>query len=246
MPTDTVTVVVPTYNERENLPDIVPAVTGHGYELLIVDDNSPDGTGDIADALAAANPAVLVLHRPSKQGLGRAYAAGFDSCLEQGRDIVVEMDADFSHDPADLSRLVDAVRSGADLAIGSRYVAGGATPDWPLLRRLISKSGNFYARLMLGIPIKDATAGFRAYRSTALAKIPYREARASGYAFQVEMAWRSHQKGLEVVELPIVFRDRARGTSKMGLPIVLEAMRLVTVWGLGRLWRALPLTTNAG
>lgn len=246
MPTDTVTVVVPTYNERENLPDIVPAVIEHGYRVLVVDDNSPDGTGEIAEALAAAHERVSVLHRPSKQGLGRAYAAGFDHCLDQGWDIVVEMDADFSHDPGDLPRLVAAIRDGADLAIGSRYVKGGATPDWPLLRRFISRAGNLYARLMLGIPIKDATAGFRAYRSTALRDLPYQEARASGYAFQVEMAWRSHQQAQAIVETPIVFRDRARGTSKMGLPIVVEAMRLVTLWGLGRLWRALPLTPNAG
>lgn len=246
MPTDTVTVVVPTYNERENLPDIVPAVIEHGYELLIVDDNSPDGTGEVAKTLAAAIPAVSVLHRTSKQGLGRAYSAGFDHCLERGRDILVEMDADFSHDPADLPRLVAAIRQGADLAIGSRYVPGGATPDWPLLRRFISRAGNLYARFMLGIPIKDATAGFRAYRASALSGLPYRDAKSSGYAFQVEMAWRSHQQGLSVVETPIIFRDRTRGTSKMGLPIVVEAMRLVTVWGLIRLWRALPFTSNAG
>ena len=246
MPTDTVTVVVPTYNERENLPDIIPAVIELGYRLLIVDDNSPDGTGEIADALAGASPSVDVLHRPSKEGLGRAYSAGFDLCLERGSDIVVEMDADFSHDPADLPRLVEAIRGGADLAIGSRYVPGGATPDWPLPRRIISRGGNLYARLLLGIPIKDATAGFRAFRSSALSALPYREAKASGYAFQVEMAWRSHQQGLAVVETPITFRDRTRGTSKMGLPIVVEAMWLVTLWGLGRLWRALPFRPNAG
>jgi dolichol-phosphate mannosyltransferase len=145
------------------------------------------------------------------------------------------MDADFSHDPADLPRLVAAVYAGADVAIGSRYVPGGNTPDWPLIRQLISKGGNLYARTMLGIPIRDATAGFRAYRSDALRKLPYRQAEASGYGFQVEMAWRAHQTGLTIAEVPITFRDRTRGTSKMGTNIVLEAMRLVTVWGFNRL-----------
>jgi dolichol-phosphate mannosyltransferase len=148
----------------------------------------------------------------------------------------MEMDADFSHDPADLPRLVAAVESGADLAIGSRYVPGGATPDWPAFRRFISKGGNIYARTMLGIPTRDATGGFRAFRAAALRKLPYRDAEASGYGFQVEMAWRANQLGLKVVEVPITFRDRTRGTSKMGTDIVLEAMRLVTVWGFGRLF----------
>jgi dolichol-phosphate mannosyltransferase len=145
------------------------------------------------------------------------------------------MDADFSHDPADLPRLVAAIRAGADLAIGSRYVPGGSTPDWPIVRRFISRAGNIYARMMLGLPIRDATAGFRAFRAEALRALPYREARASGYGFQVEMAWRAHQRGLTITEVPISFRDRTRGTSKMGPRIVAEAMMLVTVWGLGRL-----------
>jgi dolichol-phosphate mannosyltransferase len=149
------------------------------------------------------------------------------------------MDADFSHDPADLPRLISAVEDGADLAIGSRYVPGGSTPDWPLLRQMISKSGNFYARFMLGIPIHDATAGFRAFRTEALALLPYGSAEASGYGFQVEMAWRSTQEGLKIVEIPIAFRDRTRGQSKMGLAIVVEAMWLVTIWGLGRFWESM-------
>ena len=234
MPTDRVTVVIPTYNERENLPHIVAAVTHQGYRLLVVDDSSPDGTGDLADRLAADEARMSVLHRRRKEGLGPAYAAGFDRALGDGAEIIIEMDADFSHDPADLPRLIDAIDQGADLAIGSRYVPGGSTPDWPLGRRLISKSGNLYARLMLGIPIRDATAGFRAFRAGALQTLPYREARASGYAFQVEMAMRADQSGLKVVEVPISFRDRTRGTSKMGTGIVVEAMRLVTVWGLAR------------
>jgi dolichol-phosphate mannosyltransferase len=237
--TERVTVALPTYNEAENLPDIAPAITAHGYRLLIIDDGSPDGTGAIADRLASGSRAVGVLHRPNKDGLGPAYAAGFDRALTEGADIVVEMDADFSHDPADLPRLIAAIDDGADLAIGSRYVPGGSTPDWPLLRRLISRGGNLYARIMLGIPTRDATAGFRAFRAEALRRLPYRDAEASGYGFQVEMAWRAHQLGLRIAEVPISFRDRTRGQSKMGLRIVAEAMRLVTVWGIGRIIRSL-------
>ena len=239
MSTERVTVALPTYNEAENLPDIAPAITAHGYRLLIIDDGSPDGTGAIADRLASGSRAVGVLHRPNKDGLGPAYAAGFDRALTEGADIVVEMDADFSHDPADLPRLIAAIDDGADLAIGSRYVPGGSTPDWPLLRRLISRGGNLYARIMLGIPTRDATAGFRAFRAEALRRLPYRDAEASGYGFQVEMAWRAHQLGLRIAEVPISFRDRTRGQSKMGLRIVAEAMRLVTVWGIGRIIRSL-------
>ncbi len=210
----------------------------HGFRVLVVDDGSPDGTGAIADEHAGRDPMVSVLHRTAKEGLGKAYAAGFDRAIEDGARIVVEMDADFSHDPADLPRLVAAVERGADLAIGSRYVPGGATPDWPLARRLISRGGNRYARLMLGLRTRDATAGFRAFRASRLAGLPYREAQASGYGFQVEMAWRAEQAGLEVVEVPITFRDRTEGTSKMSGRIVVEAMVLVTRWGLGRLARA--------
>ena len=235
MPTELVTVVVPTYNERENLPHLAAAVLLHGYSLLIVDDASPDGTGRIADELAADIDRVGVVHRASKEGLGPAYAEGFDRALSAGAEVVVEMDADFSHNPADLPRLVAAVDAGADVAIGSRYVPGGDTPDWPPHRRLLSRGGNIYARIMLGIPIRDATAGFRAFRAEALRRLPYRRAQASGYGFQVEMAWRAQQAGLDIREVPIVFRDRQHGTSKMGAPIVLEAMWLVTRWGLGRL-----------
>jgi dolichol-phosphate mannosyltransferase len=237
VPSDRVTVAIPTYNESENLPDISKAVTAHGYRLLVVDDSSPDGTGELADRLAAEDSLISVLHRSSKEGLGPAYAAGFDRALADGAEVVIEMDADFSHNPADLPRLVQAIEDGADLAIGSRYVPGGSTPDWPLSRRLISKGGNLYARVMLGIPVHDATAGFRAFRAGALQSLPYREAQASGYAFQVEMAMKAHETGLHVVEVPISFRDRTRGTSKMGTGIVVEAMRLVTVWGWRRVVR---------
>jgi dolichol-phosphate mannosyltransferase len=238
-----VTVVIPTYNESENLADIVRAVTAHGYTVMVVDDSSPDGTGELAEELARSNPLVRVLHREKKEGLGPAYAAGFDAALKAGAEVVVEMDADFSHDPADLPRLVKAIEEGADLAIGSRYVPGGETPDWPLLRRLVSRGGNLYARVMLGIPVRDATAGFRAFRRDSLAELPYREAEAAGYGFQVEMAWRAYQTGLQVAEVPITFRDRTRGTSKMGLRIVVEAMALVTAWGLSRWWRRLPFVS---
>lgn len=203
--------------------------------MLVVDDSSPDGTGEVADRLAVSEPRMSVLHRPHKEGLGPAYAAGFDRALGEGAEIVVEMDADFSHDPTDLPRLVRAIDEGADLAIGSRYVPGGSTPDWPLVRRLISRGGNIYARLMLGLKVRDATAGFRAFRADALRRLPYQTARASGYAFQVEMAYRASLAGLKVVEVPISFRDRTRGTSKMGTGIVIEAMRLVTIWGLARM-----------
>jgi len=233
---DRVAVVVPTYNERDNLPDLVTAIRARGYRVLIVDDASPDGTGELADELARSDPGVEVLHRPRKEGLGPAYAAGFDRVLSEGADVVVEMDADFSHDPADLPRLVAAIDAGADLAIGSRYVAGGATPDWPLLRRWISRGGNLYARAMLGIPIRDATAGFRAFTADALRSLPYRSARASGYGFQVEMAWRAVSRGMRIVEVPIVFRDRRVGQSKMGIGIVAEAMWLVTRWGISRIF----------
>jgi dolichol-phosphate mannosyltransferase len=235
-----VTVILPTYNEIENLPHIVPEIVAYGYRLLIVDDNSPDGTGRLADSLAADLEQVSVLHRTEKAGLGPAYAAGFDEALGGGARIVVEMDADFSHDPADLPRLVAAVVDGADLAIGSRYVPGGSTPDWPALRKLISRGGNLYARTMLGMPIRDATAGFRAYAAEALRRLPYAMAEASGYGFQVEMAWRAHQARMKITEVPISFRDRTRGTSKMGMPIVLEAMRLVTVWGMSRRFGSTP------
>ena len=234
-----VTVVVPTYNELENVANIVTAVTGLGYEMLIVDDGSPDGTGKLADAIAAENPRLTVLHRAEKRGLGLAYADAFDTSLATGAEIIIEMDADFSHDPNDLPRLVAAIEAGSDLAIGSRYVSGGSVPDWPLVRRWISKGGNLYVRLMLGIPIRDATAGFRAFRAEALASLPYRSAQASGYGFQVEMAWRAVQKGLGVVEIPITFRDRTKGVSKMGTDIVVEAMRLVTIWGLVRMWQSI-------
>jgi dolichol-phosphate mannosyltransferase len=230
-----VLVIVPTYNERENIRQVATAVRQHGYELLIVDDGSPDGTGAIADELAAADDAIHVLHRTTKEGLGPAYAAGFARALELGAEIICEMDADFSHDPQDLPRLVEAVESGADLAIGSRYVAGGGTQGWPWHRQVLSRGGNAYAALMLGIHVKDSTAGFRAFRDTTIAKIDPGASEASGYGFQIEMAWRTERMGLEIVEVPIIFRDRIHGESKMNRSIAIEAIVLITKWGFGRL-----------
>lgn len=229
-----VTVVVPTFNERENLPHLAYAVLLHGYRLIVVDDNSPDGTGVVADELAAATEGIEVIHRPFKHGLGPAYGEGFRRALDGGASVVVQMDCDFSHNPSDIPRLVAAADGGADLGLGSRYVPGGATPDWPWHRRFLSKGGNIYARRMLGIPLRDATGGFRAWKASGLEGLPFEKAEASGYGFQVEMAMRAIDQGLKVVEVPIVFRDRERGTSKMGSHIVLEAMRLVTVWGIRR------------
>jgi dolichol-phosphate mannosyltransferase len=237
MRADEVTVVIPTYNERENLEALVKAVLSHGYRILIVDDGSPDGTGTLADELARSHQLVGVLHRSSKEGLGPAYAIGFRQALAGEARVICEMDADFSHDPADLPRLVDAVASGdADLAIGSRYVPGGATPDWPIHRRILSQGGNLYARLMLNLRVRDATAGFRAYRAERLPELGAETCQASGYGFQVELAWRATANGLRIVEVPIVFRDRIYGESKMKGSIVVEAMWLVTKWGVGRMF----------
>lgn len=227
-----VLVIVPTYNESENIEQIAQAVRSHGYDLLIVDDGSPDGTGAIADTIAAADPGVLVLHRPDKTGLGPAYAAGFEHGLDLGYEILCEMDADFSHDPSDLPRLVAVVEAGADLAIGSRYVPGGGTEGWPWYREALSRGGNIYAAKLLGISVRDSTAGFRAFRDTTLRKIDPGSCEASGYGFQVEMAWKTELAELEIVEVPITFKDRVVGDSKMNGRITLEAIVLVTRWGI--------------
>ncbi len=232
-----VLVVVPTYNEAENIALISEAIRKHGYGVLVVDDGSPDGTGSIADELAGADEGITVLHRKTKEGLGPAYAAGFAVGLERGADVIIEMDADFSHDPADLPRLVGAVESGADLAIGSRYVPGGGVENWPWHRRWLSRGGNIYARTLLRTKINDMTAGFRAFRGDALRRLDYSGCEASGYGFQVEMAWNASRAGLDVQEVPITFKDRTRGTSKMGARIAVEAMILVTKWGLTSLFK---------
>lgn len=232
-----VLVIVPTYDEAENIEDICREVRVLGFGLLIVDDGSPDGTGQIAARLAADDPHLSVLHRTDKQGLGPAYVAGFARGLELGADVLCEMDADFSHNPADLPRLIAAIDGGADVVIGSRYVGGGGVADWPWHRRLLSRLGNLYAGFMLRAPIHDMTAGFRAFTADALRRLDPATCEASGYGFQVEMAWRAVERGLDVVEVPITFRDRTRGRSKMGAGIALEAMALVTRWGVGRLLR---------
>jgi dolichol-phosphate mannosyltransferase len=191
----------------------------------------------MAADLAAADAGIDVLHRKSKDGLGPAYAAGFEKGLSGPADVICEMDADFSHDPADLPRLVSAIEDGADLAIGSRYVPGGGVEDWPWHRRWLSRGGNLYARALLRTKVNDMTAGFRAFRASALRQLDYSGCEASGYGFQVEMAWNASRLGLDIREVPITFRDRTRGTSKMGARIAIEAMLLVTKWGIGNLFR---------
>jgi dolichol-phosphate mannosyltransferase len=221
-------VVVPTYNEREMISQIAQAVLAlpGGWRLLIVDDNSPDGTGQLADELAQREPRLAVLHRQEKQGLGPAYLAGFTELLARPDiDFLFEMDADFSHNPADLPRLLDASRD-ADLVIGSRYVPGGRTEGWTLRRRLLSRWGNAYVRLVLGIPVHDATAGFRCFRRHTLEALDFHAINAKGYGFQIEMAYRTIQAGLRIIEVPIVFTERRAGQSKMSGSIVTEALTL--------------------
>lgn len=227
--------VLPTYNEAGNIEGFVAAVgekLPDSARILIVDDNSPDGTGDIADRLAAADERVEVLHRPRKEGLGPAYIAGFRQALARGAGYVVEMDADFSHDPAYLPRLLEAAR-GADLAIGSRYVDGGGVSEWSALRRAISRGGSAYARLLLGVDVRDLTGGFKCFRREVLEAIDLDSIASRGYAFQIEMTYRAIQRGFEVAEVPIVFRERRAGKSKMDRSIVAEAIWRVPAMRLG-------------
>ncbi|HEV7826587.1 MAG TPA: polyprenol monophosphomannose synthase [Mycobacteriales bacterium] len=235
-----VLVVVPTYDEADNLRAIVErlrAAVPTAY-VLVADDNSPDGTGEIADALAAVDDHVAVLHRPGKQGLGAAYIAGFAWAREHGFDVVVEMDADGSHAPEQLPRLLDAL-VGADLVLGSRWVDGGAVVNWPTHRMLLSRGGTLYTRLALGLPLRDATGGYRAYRMRALAGIDLASVASQGYCFQVDLAWRVWRAGFRVTEVPITFTERQRGHSKMSSSIVREALWRVTVWGVSA--RTAPL-----
>jgi dolichol-phosphate mannosyltransferase len=233
--------ILPTYDEAENIEAIVAAageaLAGAPCEdrrVLVVDDGSPDGTGEIADRLAAEHPWVQVLHRDTKEGIGPAYLAGFRHALRNGAAYVMEMDSDFSHDPADLVRLLRAVADGADLALGSRYVPGGGVGDWGLLRRLVSEGGSTYARLVLGLRVRDLTGGFKCFRRQVLEAIDFDSVRSHGYAFQVELTYRAVRAGFKVVEVPIVFRDRQRGQSKMSWRIAAEAAWLVPRLRLGR------------
>jgi dolichol-phosphate mannosyltransferase len=230
-------IILPTYNERESLEHTVIGVLEHAPEssILIVDDNSPDGTGAIADRLAEQHGNVTVLHRMRKEGLGPAYIAGFKYGFEQRFDLLVEMDADGSHRPEDLPQLLAAAEF-ADLVIGSRWVAGGAVVNWPWHRELISRLGNNYARIMLGSKVRDLTAGFRVYRASLLEKIIDEDVASHGYSFQVELAWRSERAGSIVIECPITFVEREQGSSKMSSAIVREALWLISKWGFRRMF----------
>jgi dolichol-phosphate mannosyltransferase len=221
------TVCLPTYNERENLPRMIEAlraVLRSGDRVLVIDDASPDGTGELADRLAAEHPFVDVLHRERKEGLGRAYVAGFRRVLETDAELVLEMDCDFSHDPADVPRLIAAAEAGADLVLGSRYVAGGGTRNWGLVRRVISKGGSLYTALFLHMGVKDPTGGFKCFRRTALERLELDRITPRGYAFQIETTYRLKRLGCRVVEVPITFVDREVGASKMSKAVFLEAV----------------------
>jgi dolichol-phosphate mannosyltransferase len=235
-------VVIPTYNEVGNLEPLVRAVLpilekccATGVRILVVDDNSPDGTGRLADALADEIEAVEVLHRPGKEGIGRAYVAGFEHALAREAGCVVEMDADFSHEPESLDELIGAVKNGADLALGSRYVVGGAIESWGLVRRVVSRGGCWYARRVLGVGVRDLTGGFKCFDARSLRKLEPRTIRSQGYAFQVELTYRALRQGMRVKEVPICFRERRDGGSKMSVRIALEAAWLVPLlrWQVG-------------
>ncbi len=232
MPTrDKAVICLPTYNEAENLPLMVAAIfeVVPGIEILVIDDNSPDGTGRIADELAAADERVHVLHRTAKEGLGRAYIAGFRWALERDYDLVFEMDCDFSHQPKYLPEFLRKAEE-ADLVLGSRYIEGGGTEGWAMHRRLLSRGGNTYARMILGLPFRDLTGGFKCFRREVLAALPLDAIQGGGYVFQIELTWRTIQAGFRVTEVPIVFPDRVRGDSKMHGAIVFEAVK--NVWRL--------------
>jgi dolichol-phosphate mannosyltransferase len=230
-------VCLPTYNERENLEPMLRALGDKGVRVLVVDDNSPDGTGELADRFASELDYVDVLHRERKEGLGPAYLAGFRRALAAGADLILEMDCDFSHDPADVPRLIAAVEGGADLALGSRYVSGGSVGNWGAIRRFVSAGGSWYARVLLGVGIHDLTGGFKCYRRRVLETIALDEIESKGYAFQIETTYRTLRKGFRVEEIPIHFVDREEGGSKMSKAIVLEgiwkvpALRLAALRG---------------
>lgn len=228
-----VVIVMPTYNERQNLEIMANRIRESvpGADLLVVDDNSPDGTGDLADKLCEADPRVQVMHRTEKAGLGRAYVAGFSWALDRGYDLIVEMDADGSHRPEDLPRLLAAVEQ-ADAVIGSRYVPGGTVVNWPKSREFLSRGANVYNRVMLGVRVKDATGGFRVYRAATLRKIDLNGIESAGYCFQIDMTLRVLQAGLTITEVPITFVERERGASKMSNTVIFEAFSRVAKWGI--------------
>lgn len=228
-----VVMVIPTYNESLNIEWIVSRLrkAQPGVDVMIVDDNSPDGTGELADKLAAADPQISVVHRTEKAGLGAAYLNGFRVALDAGYDVIGEMDADGSHQPEQLHRLLDALRT-ADLVIGARWIPGGSVVNWPRSREILSRGGNFYVRMLLGVKIKDATAGFRVFRRETLEAIDIDNVESAGYVFQTDMAWRTLQAGLTVREVPIEFIERERGDSKMSGSVATESLKRVTRWGL--------------
>lgn len=236
-----VVTIIPTYNEIESLPLTLGRLRTAVPEadVLIVDDNSPDGTGNLADSIAAGDEQVHVLHRAGKEGLGAAYIAGFRWGLNAGYDILVEMDADGSHRPEQLPLLLDAVHNGADLAMGSRWVPGGSVVNWPLHRKMLSRGGSLYSRVLLGVRIRDITGGFRAFRRGTLEKVDLNTIGSVGYCFQVDLAWRVSLLGLRIVEVPITFVEREFGDSKMSGKIIGESILRVTQWGLGARWRTL-------
>jgi dolichol-phosphate mannosyltransferase len=232
-PISRILVLIPTYNECENLSPIVSRlrVAVPEADVLVLDDNSPDGTGAVADQLAADDSQVRVLHRQNKEGLGMAYLAGFAWALERGYDVMVEMDADGSHQPEQLRSLLVALAE-ADVVLGSRWVPGGSVVNWPLHRKILSVGGNLYVRLLLGMPISDATGGFRAYRASALRTLDLKKVASQGYCFQVDLAWRAVRSSLSVLEVPITFVERTIGESKMSQDIVKESLRSITIWGV--------------
>ena len=246
MRTDTACVVMPTFNERENINGTVRDVLAcnPSVEVLVVDDASPDGTGELADALAARTGRVHVLHRSAKMGLGPAYIAGFSYALQHGYGLVCEMDMDGSHRAQDLARMIATITGdrGIDLVVGSRRITGGATPNWPWYRDMISRAGSWYARAMLGLHVRDMTAGFRVYRASMLQSLDLRGEQSNGYVFQIDMTRRVAAAGGRIVEVPITFPERVRGVSKMSLAIVVEAMAKVTMWGISRWLHRGPVT----
>lgn len=233
-PLGKILVIIPTYNEAENIKPIVTRVRSSVPEahVLVADDNSPDGTGKLADEIAAEDDHVRVLHRKGKEGLGAAYLAGFRWGIAEGYGVLVEMDADGSHQPEELPRLLTALKN-ADLVLGSRWIAGGRVVNWPRSRELLSRGGSTYSRLMLGVGLRDVTGGYRAFRKETLEGIGLDAVASAGYCFQVDLAWRAHKAGFQIVEVPITFVERERGDSKMSRNIVAEALWRVTTWGVG-------------